>query len=116
MVKKNSKPHTLGVRVSVEHFRAIEHAAKADDIEVSDWVRRQIFRGLRERDDPGVLLTELVGIKLLVSDLLGRLVSGAAPLTNAEVNAIMEQVKKLKSDEAHKLLAADKARKTATEK
>jgi hypothetical protein len=63
----------------------------------SEWIRELILAKLQKGPHKAdLVLTEIVGLRLLLVNLLGPLASGQEPITEARLQQILDEVKKVK--------------------
>jgi hypothetical protein len=58
-------------------------------------VQRLIFAEINRPQTPDPVLTEIVGIRLMLRNLLAPLAAGAEPMTKHRVEAILDEIKRL---------------------
>jgi hypothetical protein len=104
--RRAARTRTIGVRVTEPEYLALEGEAWKAEKTVADWARDQILS--RSPAAPGAsvqerILTELVGIELLLINALPPLLRGER-IPQERVEALWKQVQTTKARKAQELL------------
>jgi hypothetical protein len=101
---RESRNQTLTTKLTQAESAAVEAASEADGKAVGEWLRDAALQTLRQRSDTAeVLLTEVVGLRLFLNNILKSMTTGER-LTPEAFAALLENVKAHKEEVARDLL------------
>jgi hypothetical protein len=106
----DSANKTVSARLSAHELSQLEGIAKRCKLTNSALVRELILEKIQTENGPpkaDPLLTEIVGVRLLLLNLLGPMAAGAEPLTKQRVDAIVDEIKKVKHKAALQIQNAE---------
>jgi hypothetical protein len=94
-----ARTKTAGTKLSIAELAAFEAHCRRLDITPGELIRRLIMAELQrgtvpQKADP--LLTEIVGVRLLLVNLLGPLASSQEPITKHRFESIVDEIKRVK--------------------
>lgn len=101
---RESRNQTLTTKLTQAESAAVEAASEADGKTVGEWLRDAALRTLRQRSDATeVLLTEVVGLRLFLNNIVKSVTTGER-LTPEAFAALLENVRTHKGEVARDLL------------
>jgi len=101
---RESRNQTLTTKLTQTESAAVEAASEADGKTIGEWLRDVALKTLRERGDATeVLLTEVVGLRLFLNNILKSMTAGEK-LTPEAFAALLDNVKAHKGEVARDLL------------
>jgi hypothetical protein len=101
---RESRNQTLTTKLTQAESDAVEAASEAEGKAVGEWLRDAALQTLRQRSDATeVLLTEVVGLRLFLNNILKSMTAGER-LTPEAFAALLENVKTHKGEVARDLL------------
>jgi hypothetical protein len=101
---RESRNQTLTTKLTQAESAAVEAASEAEGKAVGEWLRDAALQTLRQRSDAAeVLLTEVVGLRLFLNNILKSMTTGER-LTPEAFAALLENVKMHKGEVARDLL------------
>jgi hypothetical protein len=101
---RESRNQTLTTKLTQAESAAVEAASEAEGKAVGEWLRDAALQTLRQRSDAAeVLLTEVVGLRLFLNNILKSMTTGER-LTPEAFAALLENVKTYKGEVARDLL------------
>jgi predicted RNA-binding Zn ribbon-like protein len=101
---RESRNQTLTTKLTQAESDAVEAASEAEGKAVGEWLRDAALQTLRQRSDAAeVLLTEVVGLRLFLNNILKSMTAGER-LTPEAFAALLENVKTHKGEVARDLL------------
>lgn len=101
---RESRNQTLTTKLTQTESAAVEAASEADGKAVGEWLRDVALQTLRQRSDATeVLLTEIVGLRLFLNNILKSMTMGER-LTPEAFTALLDNVKAHKGEVARDLL------------
>jgi hypothetical protein len=89
----------VGTKLSVEELRDFEGVVEQRETTQGELIRDLILAEIAKPTPPqkaDPLLTEIVGVRLLLVNLLGPIASGQPPLTAAGLESVLDQIKRVK--------------------
>jgi Ribbon-helix-helix protein, copG family len=105
------------VKLTQEELSELTAEAKRSGLSRSQWMRVALLARLRrqapierlklppkELQKADILLTEIVGIRLMLRNLLAPLAAGMEPMTKQRVEAILDEIKRLQPQVALDIL------------
>jgi hypothetical protein len=95
----DSANKTASARLSAHELNQLEEIAARSKLTVSAFIRELILAKIqKEKGSPkaDILLTEIVGIRLLLMNILGPLACEQELMTKQRVEAIVAEIKKVK--------------------
>src|SRR5580698_9600407 len=95
---RESRNQTLNTKLTVAEFAELEAVSRAESKAPGEWLRDaalSVARQGQRNDKMMVLLTEIVGVQLLLMNVLKPIATGQ-PLTAAAFDDIVAEVHKLK--------------------
>jgi hypothetical protein len=98
-----ARTKTAGTKLTTAEFSALEVHCRRFNITHGELIRRLIFAEIQRGKEPqkaDLVLTEIVGIRLLLVNLLGPLTSGQEPITKERLDQILNEVKRVKQQVA----------------
>jgi hypothetical protein len=105
---RESRNHTLTTKLTPTESAAVKAASEADGKTVGEWLRDLALQALRPRGDAAeVLLTEVVGLRLFLNNILKSMTTGEK-LTPEAFAALLGNVKAHKREVARDLLQSRK--------
>jgi hypothetical protein len=101
---RESRNQTLTTKLTQAESAAVEAASEADGKAVGEWLRDAALQTLRQRSDTSeVLLTEVVGLRLFLNNILKSMTTGEK-LTPEAFAALLNNVRAHKGEVARDLL------------
>jgi hypothetical protein len=101
---RESRNQTLTTKLTQAESAAVEAASEAEGKAIGEWLRDAALQTLRQQSDAAeVLLTEMVGLRLFLNNILKSMNTGER-LTPEEFAALLENVKRHKGEVARDLL------------
>jgi hypothetical protein len=101
---RESRNQTLTTKLTQAESTAVQAASEAEGKAIGEWLRDAALQTLRQQSDAAeVLLTEVVGLRLFLNNILKSLNTGER-LTAEEFAALLENVKRHKGEVARDLL------------
>jgi CRISPR/Cas system-associated protein Csx1 len=101
---RESRNQTLTTKLTPTESAAVEAASEAEGKTVGEWLRDLALQTLRQRADASeVLLTEVVGLRLFLNNILKSMTTGEK-LTPEAFAALLDNVKAHKREVARDLL------------
>jgi hypothetical protein len=103
---RESRNQTLTTKLTCAEFAELEAVSRAESKAPGEWLRDAALSFARQGqsdDRMMVLLTEIVGVQLLLMNVLKPIAIGQ-PLTAAAFDSLVAEVHKLKQSVAHKLV------------
>jgi len=105
---REGRNNTLTTKLTPTESAAVEAASEADGKTVGEWLRDSALQTLRQRGDATeVLLTEVVGLRLFLNNILKSMTTGEK-LTPEAFAALLDNVKAHKREVARDLLQSRK--------
>jgi len=107
---RESRNQTLTTKLTGAELAELETISRAEGKATGEWLRDAALSVARQQqgnDRAMVLLTEIVGVQLLLMNTLKPIVTGQ-PLTSAAFDNIVAEVHKLKQSVARKLVQEGK--------
>jgi len=105
---REGRNNTLTTKLTPTESAAVEAASEADGKTVGEWLRDSALQTLRQRGDATeVLLTEVVGLRLFLNNILKSMTTGEK-LTPEAFAALLDNVKAHKGEVARDLLQSRK--------
>ena len=105
---RESRNQTLTTKLTPTESAAVEAASEAEGKTVGEWLRDLALQTLRQRADASeVLLTEVVGLRLFLNNILKSMTTGEK-LTPEAFAALLDNVKAHKREVARDLLQSRK--------
>jgi hypothetical protein len=90
---------TLNTKLTETEFAEVVKFCETRQIAFGEWVREIVLRELRDNSCKGVpdpILSEIVGIRLLLVNLLKPQATGQAPFTTVGFESLLEEIKRVK--------------------
>src|ERR1700753_1849425 len=87
---------TLNTKLTETEFAEVVKFCETRQIAFGEWVRELVLRELREscgRAVPDPILSEIVGVRLLLVNLLKPQATGQAPFTAVGFDSLLEEIK-----------------------
>ena len=110
-MKAPLRTKSIGTKVSEEEFAALEAAARAGDMTLSEWARAVLLAapGVELPDDEAALagrvtLAEVLALRTLFLNLQFRQAQG--PVTEAEIRSLIERADAVKRERAREQIEA----------
>jgi hypothetical protein len=110
-MKAPLRTKSIGTKVSEEEFAALEAAARAGDMTLSEWARAVLLaaQGVELPDDEAALaglvtLAEVLALRTLFLNLQFRQAQG--PVTEAEIRSLIERADSVKGERAREQIEA----------
>jgi len=110
-MKAPLRTKSIGTKVSEEEFAALEAAARAGDMTLSEWARAVLLAapGVALPDDDAALagrvtLAEVLALRTLFLNLQFRQAQG--PVTEAEIRSLIERADAVKRERAREQIEA----------
>jgi hypothetical protein len=103
----DSANKTASARLSAHELTQLEEIAKRHKTTPSALIRELILEKIQKETGPqkaDILLTEIVGLRLTLVNLLGPLACNEEPPTRKRVEAILEEIKRIKPQVALDIL------------
>jgi hypothetical protein len=101
---RESRNQTLTTKLTQAESAAVEAASEAEGKAIGEWLRDAALQTLRQQSDAAeVLLTEVVGLRLFLNNILKSMNTGER-LTPEEFAVLLENVKRHKAEVARDLL------------
>jgi hypothetical protein len=101
---RESRNQTLTTKLTQAESAAVEAASEAEGKAIGEWLRDAALQTLRQQSDAAeVLLTEVVGLRLFLYNILKSMNTGER-LTPEEFAVLLENVKRHKAEVARDLL------------
>lgn len=97
---------TLNTKLTETEFSEVVKFCETRQIAFGEWVRELVLRELRgnsNKETPDPLLSEIIGVRLLLVNLLKPLVSGEKPLTQEGFESMLTEIQKVKKQLALKV-------------
>jgi hypothetical protein len=90
---------TLNTKLTETEFAEVVKYCKTRQVAFGEWVRELVLRELKENcviEIPDPILSEVVGVRLLLVNLLKPHVTGQAPFTAVRFESLLEEIKQIK--------------------
>jgi hypothetical protein len=90
---------TLNTKLTESEFAEVVKFCETRQIAFGEWVRELVLRELRDnsgKEIPDPILSEVVGIRLLLVNLLRPQATGQTPFTAIGFESLLEEIKKVK--------------------
>lgn len=97
---------TLNTKLTETEFAEVVKFCEARQIAFGEWVRELVLRELRGnsgKEAPDPLLSEIIGVRLLLVNLLKPQAAGEKPLTMERFEAMLTEIQKVKKQLAVKV-------------
>ena len=97
---------TLNTKLTETEFAEVVKFCETRQIAFGEWVRELVLRELRGgsgKEIPDPLLSEIIGVRLLLVNLLKPQVSGEKPLTAEGFESMLTEIQKVKKQLALKV-------------
>jgi hypothetical protein len=97
---------TLNTKLTETEFAEVVKFCEARQIAFGEWVRELVLRELRGnsgKETPDPLLSEIIGVRLLLVNLLKPQAAGEKPLTMERFEAMLTEIQKVKKQLALKV-------------
>ena len=101
---RESRNQTLTTKLTEAEQRAVENAARADGKTTGEWLRDLALYAVRssQKDTSGIVLSEVVGVRLLLVNVLRSLGAGQK-LTPEAFDKLLDEISTAKHELAGKL-------------
>jgi hypothetical protein len=99
----DSANKTVSAKLSAHELSQLEEIAERCNLTNSALIRKLILEKIQNEKGPpkaDLLLAEIVGVRLILVNLLGPLVCDQEPMTKQRVDAILDEIKKVKHEAA----------------
>jgi predicted RNA-binding Zn ribbon-like protein len=111
---RESRNQTLTTKLTQAESAAVQAASEAEGKAIGEWLRDAALQTLRQQSDAAeVLLTEVVGLRLFLNNILKSVTTGER-LTPEAFAALLENVKTHKGEVARDLLQNRKSKRRST--
>jgi hypothetical protein len=107
---RDRRSRSVGTKTTSEEEMELIQAARAEGKFVSEWAREVLLRAARESIRPRnadafltELLSEIIGVRLLLVNLLKPQAAGEKPLTLERFEAMLTEIQKVKKQLALKV-------------
>lgn len=103
--KVPARTQTASTKLTEKEFSALEHVAVGSGISPGEWIREVLLREVERasgRDSAQMILTEIVGVQLLLMNVLKSLVCGES-MTAADFDKIVQEVHRAKREIAQRI-------------
>jgi hypothetical protein len=97
---------TLNTKLTETEFAEVVKFCETRQIAFGEWVRELVLRELRggsNKEIPDLLLSEIIGVRLLLVNLLKPHVNGEKPLTPEGFESMLTEIQKVKKQLALKV-------------
>jgi hypothetical protein len=97
---------TLNTKLTETEFAEVVRFCETRQIAFGEWVRELVLRELRGnsgKETPDPLLSEIIGVRLLLVNLLKPQAAGEKPLTLERFEAMLSEIQKVKKQLALKV-------------
>jgi hypothetical protein len=97
---------TLNTKLTETEFAEVVKFCEARQIAFGEWVRELVLRELRggsSKEIPDPLLSEIIGVRLLLVNLLKPQLNGEEPLTPEGFESMLTEIQKVKKQLALKV-------------